>query len=140
MAIKQPDTLKWYELDEFTRAYCEAALWSTLNWADYPEDANPESFQHDGYGIEDIAQDTLADMAQECAAFQDDNVIALDFAYLNDWYSPERAGCDFWLTRERHGAGFWDRGLPDGLGDELSQKAHEYHGYDLYSHEGQVHH
>lgn len=85
------------ELDSFTLAYIEAALWSSTDNADdsggKPLDAN--------YSIDDLAPECLAEMVKDCADFQ-----ASFGAFITD--DPGRAGHDFWLTRNGHGAGFWD--------------------------------
>ena len=46
------------ELDTFTRAYVECALWSSLDDEGNPLDAN--------YGADDIAPETLQTMIAEC--------------------------------------------------------------------------
>ena len=87
-------------LDEFTRAYAEAALWSTNDESDesggVPLDRN--------YGISDIALTTLRRMRSDCIQFQAVNAAALRESGLSD----SRAGHDFWLNRNGHGTGFWD--------------------------------
>lgn len=109
-------------LDEFTRAYIEAMLFSTSDQSDEqggePLDKN--------YSVSDIAPETMELIVEDCADFQK------RFGHLieddgGDW---GRAGHDFWLTREGHGAGFWDGGWPNH-GDELSEAAKSYGGFDL---------
>jgi len=102
-------------MDTFTRAYVEAALWSSLGEDEQPLD--------DVYGPEDIAPETLAQMSEDCAAFQE--------AEAADLEDPERDGHDFWLTRNGHGAGFWDRGYGP-RGEWLTKAAHVYGSVDLY--------
>lgn len=109
------------QLDDFTLAYLEAALWSSMDNADdtggEPLDAN--------YSVEDIAPETLAQMVTDCAEFQ--GIYSALLAEID----PIQAGHDFWLTRNRHGAGFWDRGLGE-LGDKLTNAAHTFGDFDLY--------
>jgi hypothetical protein len=130
------------ELDTFTSAYVEAALWSSTDNANdqggEPLDAN--------YDIDDIAPDTLAEMVEDCASFQ-----RMFGAYIAD--EEERAGHDFWLTRNGHGAGFWDGdweqpyvhdiqpdepewhapiGRYETVGDYLTAMSEPYGSYDLY--------
>lgn len=50
---------------------------------------------------------------------------------LNSRITPEQVGHDFYLTRNCHGAGFWDRGNGK-MGDELTELAHPYGGFELY--------
>lgn len=107
--------------DEFTRAYIEAALFSTNDESDEsggePLDKN--------YGPEDIAPESLSVMEQDCAKFQTDNAddIGSDL---------ERAGHDFWLTRNGHGAGFWDGDWPEEVSDRLTEAAEAFGEVDLY--------
>lgn len=109
-------------LDAFTRAYIEAALWSSTD-----DDGNPLD-----RGEHELADETRAQMIADCKAFQDqhDPLIfqAEDSAVPYDY---ERAGHDFWLTRCGHGAGFWDRGLGE-IGDKLTDAAKSFGNVDLY--------
>ena len=115
-------------LDAFTRAYLECALWSSTDNADEsggePLDAN--------YSLEDMSVESLDAAIKDCAAFQESNASALRDAYgARNRYDEESAGHDFWLTRNGHGAGFWDRGLGE-VGDELSKASKPYGSVDLY--------
>ena len=105
----------FYNLDEFTSAYIECALWSSTDDYDNPLDC---------YSIEDISEECLDKMVADCDKFQADNMemIADDLT---------QAGHDFWLTRNRHGAGFWDGDWPE-FGDVLTEKSKEYGEVDLY--------
>lgn len=80
-------------LDSFTLAYVESALWSSTSEEGEPLDGL--------YSIDDIHPDTLAEMVKDCEDFRESfgQFTAAD---------EERAGHDFWLTRNGHGAGFWD--------------------------------
>lgn len=124
------------KLDEFTRAYVTCALWSSTDESrddgGDPLDAN--------YSIEDIDDRTLAEMARDCAAFQEAEKVLLAQAYVaRKTYDAASAGHDFWLTRNRHGAGFWDRGLGD-VGERLTSACKPYGSYDLYvGDDGKVH-
>jgi hypothetical protein len=105
-------------LDAFTRAYIECALWSSADEST-PEGGEPMDAN---YSWTDLAESTLQAIMDDCAAFQRDNADDIDG---ND----EQAGHDFWLTRNHHGAGFWDRGkefYPDGAGKRLTNAAHAY--------------
>jgi hypothetical protein len=112
-------------LDTFTTAYIEAALWSSLH-----EDGRPLD---DNYGPEDIHPDTLAEMVEDCEAFQRDHADDIGDR-------AERAGHDFWLTRNRHGAGFWDGDWAHDVGRRLTDAAHVYGSVDLYlGDDGMIH-
>jgi hypothetical protein len=116
--------------DAFTRAYIEAALWSTNDESDEgggePLDKN--------YGPEDIAPETMLAMKHDCADFQhrfgslieDDESKAID-----KWGRWELAGHDFWLSRNGHGAGFGDGNFPKH-DDELHDAAESYGDFELY--------
>lgn len=104
------------KFDEFTAAYIECAIWSSLDDAGKPLDAN--------YGISDIAPETLDRMVADCAKFQHENAEMIGGRDI-------LAGHDFWLTRNRHGAGFWDGDWPEH-GDRLTLAAHAFIELALY--------
>lgn len=115
-------------LDQFTRAYMVAALWSSVDFDENPLD--------DAFSIEDIAPECAAAMRASCADFIASN--AADLAEYcqhmgnEQWTGSECAGHDFWLTRCGHGSGFWDRGL-GALGERLSEAARVYGDVYLYA-------
>ena len=128
-------------IDSFTRAYIEAALWSSTDEDGDPLDAN--------YSATDLAPQTLATMVEDCAKFQVElaSIIAtarqkldsqgeLSAADWSDWEGSvsdlELAGHDFWLTRNGHGTGFWDGDWPDDVGDALTEASKRYREVDLY--------
>lgn len=105
--------------DKFLDAYIECALWSSTKGDDVGTPLD------DTYGVHDLAEETLADMREDCKQFQADNESLL--SDLDD----SQAGHDFWLTRNHHGAGFWDRGLGEA-GTKLTDAAHAWGSSDLY--------
>ncbi len=116
------------KLDNFTAAYIECALWSSMDENDEALDAN--------YSIEDFAPAALASIIEDCADFQSSFADLLAQAYelyshSPDWTHEAQAGHDFWLTRNRHGAGFWDRGLGE-VGRRLTEMSHPYGEVNLY--------
>jgi hypothetical protein len=116
-------TVRACELDAFTRAYLECALWSSTGDDDQPLD--------DDHSTDDIAPEALQSAIDDCRSFQADNADDLD------GLDAEKSGHDFWLTRNGHGAGFWDRGL-GALGDRLSKASKFYGSCDLYVVDGKV--
>ena len=114
-------------IDTFTKAYIECALWSSTDNSDPENGGNPLD---DNYGMEDIAPETLAEMIADCADFQASNATDLALA-AEQGRGNEYAGHDFWLTRNGHGAGFWDRGL-GAVGDRLTKASKPYGSVDLY--------
>jgi hypothetical protein len=105
--------------DTFTQAYIEAALWSSMD-----DDGTPLD---EAYTIDDIAPDTLAAMARDCAQFQAANAGLLALAG-----DDTQNGHDYWLTRNRHGAGFWDRGYDEAVSKPLTDAAHADGESNLY--------
>jgi len=110
------DIRDFMELDIFTIAYVECALWSSTDDNDEPLDAN--------YDIYDISAECLTQINIDCAMFQAENM-----TMIQDDLS--QAGHDFWLTRNGHGAGFWDGDWPEH-GDLLTAKCKEYGEINLY--------
>lgn len=108
------------DLDEFTRAYIECALWSETDNAD---DTGGEPLDKN-YSIDDIAPEAIQRMAEDCDKFQRDHAALLERAKYGarEWSDAEMAGHDFWLTRNGHGAGFWDRDLGE-VGEALTEAA-----------------
>lgn len=119
------------DVDEFTRAYIVTALWSS-NDGENPPDHN--------YSWTDIADETLAQMVEDCRQFQEQNRQTIEDAINSDEgvkYGPDfgpwgRAGHDFWLTREGHGAGFWDGDWPEPYSEKLTDAAQAFGEFSLY--------
>lgn len=115
--------------DAFTKAYIEAALWSTSNPSD--DSDCPVTLDSAGWCLDDIPYPLYLKMVEDCSQFQRDNQELLELAGDTD-----QNGHDFWLTREGHGAGFWDRGYGE-VGDKLTEAAKawgdgsdEFYNYD----------
>ncbi len=129
-AETKPALVTVSDLDAFTRAYVEAALWSTTDESD-ESGGDP---MDDNYDAWDIDAGTLAEMAADCAKFQAEN--AADLALYNhpQWTAEELGGHDFWLTRNGHGCGFWDRDdcLPEEAGERLTAAAEKCGEVYLY--------
>ena len=94
-------------MDNFTKAYIAAALWSSTDDNSDPLDSN--------FSVDDLSLEAKIKMTTDCVNFQHANRVNLSLAYdlypENEYTDEEKAGHDFWLTRNGHGAGFWDRGL-----------------------------
>jgi len=104
----------YYELDTFSKAYVEAMFFTNGDTGDENEDSLNE------IGVEGLTPESVANIAKDCAEFQESAAEFLIEAYERG-YSIEQAGADFWFTRQGHGVGFWDRGeLEGGLGKTLS--------------------
>lgn len=105
-------------MDAFTRAYIEAALWSSTDDFGTPLDRD--------YGVSDLAGPTLLKMKRDAAKFQREH--SHDLAAN----SSARGGSDFWLTRNRHGSGYWDGDWPKPEATRLTDAAHGFGEVDLY--------
>ena len=118
------------QLDDFTLAYIEAALWSS-NDDSTPQGGEPLDAN---YGIDDIDPETLAAMIEDCQRFQEENAADLARYDHRQWTAAELGGHDFWLTRNGHGCGFWDRGdcLPADAGERLTAASDKCGEYYLY--------
>jgi hypothetical protein len=112
--------------NSFTQGYIECALWSSSAEIEPHTD---QSFQHHNYDESDLAPETLEQMLEDCADFQESNCTDLENYAKNRLI--DYAGHDFWLTRNGHGAGFWDRGLGE-LGKRLTTASKVYGSCDLY--------
>lgn len=123
--------LKWTDLDEFTRAYAECALWASTHFWKDAENKDCEESLDKNHGIEDVATETLEEMVAECNDFREANKELLERAEEEFDLTESSAGHDFWLTRNGHGAGFWDRDLGD-VGDKLTKACKPYGEVDLY--------
>lgn len=123
-SLKTAVTTSVNALDPFTRAYIEAALWSSTDDDGTPLDSK--------YGVEDFAPDTLKAMIEDCKQFQQQNSsLFTDCRRSNEYTDDEMAGHDFWLTRNGHGAGFWDGDWPT-TGEQLDKAAKKYGEAELY--------
>lgn len=123
------------QLDDFTRAYLVAALWSTTDNADdsggAPLDTN-YTLEHCTPGLlKDVIKD-CADFQQQCAALLRDGFIEERNARRSSYSIDDRAGHDFWLTRNGHGAGFWDGDWVEPVGQMLTDAAKSFGEVDLY--------
>jgi hypothetical protein len=117
--------------DAFTRAYIEAALWSS---SDSPDDESESEPLDKNYGPGDIDPETMRAMEHDCADFQHrfGSLIEDDESQaINKWGRWELAGHDFWLSRNGHGAGFGDGNFPRH-DDELHDAAKSYGDFELY--------
>lgn len=117
------------KLDDFTRAYIECALWSSVDDECEPLDAN--------YDESDIAPETLAAMIADCERFQNDNADFIDddscLRSNEEWNASQLAGHDFWLTRNGHGTGFWDSGRwREPAASKLTKSADRFREVELY--------
>lgn len=125
---------RWEQLDDFTTAYIECALWST-NDESTPAGGVPLD---ENYGIEDFAPETLNQIIADCRLFQIQNKADIISA---DSLGFTRAGHDFWLTRNGHGAGFWDGDWPEEIDDRLTEASAAFGEFNLYvGDSGQIYH
>jgi hypothetical protein len=116
------------KLDDFTKAYIQAALWSSSDGFDVPLDSD--------HGQSDISPTTLDQMIADCKQFQAENLDALCLVACRrgggGFLKVEQAGHDFWLTRNGHGAGFWDGDWSEPEASQLTAAAYKFGEVDLY--------
>ena len=105
------------DLDPFTLAYIEAALWTETDLL--MDDDQFDTPKIEAVTIDLLAPDTLEQMVADCAAFQRDMLNAV--AIVSGGEGWERAGHDFWLTRNGHGVGFWDGRWPEPQATVLTE-------------------
>jgi hypothetical protein len=145
------------KLDTFTRAYIEAALWSSTvepfgvcarcdkekPLGDHgecfecaPDDNNSTPPADENYSVDDLAPETQARMVADCEKFQAEHPDAIDETNLvnqdSQYNASERAGHDFWLNRNGHGAGFWDGDWKEPAASELDAASKAFGSIDLY--------
>ena len=120
-------------LDDFTLAFLEAALWSSIDDGGEPLDNE--------HSIADIDPGSLARLAEECKRFQaspawqaalagDDPRTAHRRGY--GCTLEQSAGADFWFTRCGHGAGFWDGDWQEPHAAALDALSKQFGNVDLY--------
>jgi hypothetical protein len=115
------------DLDSFTQGYIEAMFFTETG----PD--NEDEGLGDETNFEELAPETLAAIILDCATFQSQFDVLLDWAYsygevngLSEYPFDDicecetRAGRDYWYSRNGCGVGFWDRNLRD-CGDLLYQ-------------------
>lgn len=110
-------------IDNFTKSYLIAALWSSTGDDNEPLDSK--------FALKNIDVDNLLQVKKDCVDFQNNNASLLNKAYEKPGYTNESAGHDFWLTRNGHGAGFWDRDL-ENTGKQLTEAAKALKESDIY--------
>lgn len=119
-------------LQDFTNAYIEAMLWSTL-------DDNYEFLDMD-YNIDSFDSDSVNKIIKDCSKFYKNNKHyfiynnSKEYGYSND----EMAGHDFFLTRMGHGTGFWDNEYLEHK-SLLTEKSKEFKAYDdIFVQDGKI--
>lgn len=126
-------------LDEFTKAYIDAALWSSTDSNGSDSDDTPLD---ENYSESDLSAGCLKQMQDDCRTFQSEYGHLWENATTGrrEWGIDAQAGHDFWLTRNGHGAGFWD---PEIYGDKSAEKltkaANNFGEVCLYVGDGKIH-
>lgn len=124
--------MKTTDLDTFTRAYIECALWSSMDNLDEKTGGDPLDAN---YSADDISEETLQRMIADCAQFQESESESLH--EVSDICDESRAGQNFWLNRNRHGSGFWDEYFGNNAPlraafRNLSDASKAWGSFDLY--------
>lgn len=113
-------------MDAMTRAYLEAALWTSTDDGMDPSGGRPLD---ETYTVTDFAPEAVEKAERDCKAFAAEHIRRLEATGMT-W---AEIGHNLWLTRNRHGAGFWDRGLPEDIGRALTDAAHALGETDAYA-------
>lgn len=80
-----------------------------------------------------VAEETEAEMREDCAAFIKANEASLRAALASGEYAATTAGADFWLTRSGDGTGYWDRNeVPADIAKALTRASQKSGVRDLY--------
>ena len=119
-------------VDEFTSAYLETALWSSMDEST-PSGGSPFN---ENYSFEDFSREAIEATIEDCAKFQEENAELLERAYEGMGHSERNAGHDFWMTRNSYGSGFWDGDWDADwggyYGDALTEAAKKFGEVYLY--------
>lgn len=119
-----------FPTDDFTMAYIECMLWSTMDNATEqggePLDAN--------YSWDDFSPALQRQVIEDCEEFSSLYESLIDG-------DDKHAGHDFWLTREGHGAGFWDGDWEEPAATVLTKASETYGSFDIYvGNDGVIYH
>lgn len=126
-------------LDQFTRAYLECALWSSVS--DPAEGENNGEPLDANYSIFDLAPEAVEQAKRECKAFLETNRADIESGCSRTTpdhdsgcknLDESQAGHDFWLTRNGHGAGFWDGDWPEPAASRLTEASKRAGQRDLH--------
>ena len=154
--------MTYQDLDSFTRAYIECALWSSngpkfgecpccgrmalLSRLPEPEYEQEPMCDATGCGVREIPNDEpldsnykLEDLAPEALARMASDCQKFQTDNASDLvaFSPydSQNGQDFWLTRNGHGSGFWDHNPEpkfEDLAERLTKASHAFGECDIY--------
>lgn len=117
------------DLDEFTKAYIDAILFSEM---DNSDESGGEPLDKN-YTIEDFAPSALKAIIADCKKFQEENAEAIRVGADRGSASPEeQAGHDLHFTRSGSGVGFWDGDWPEPQGAQLTKAAKAMGQVDFY--------
>jgi hypothetical protein len=113
------------DLDPFTRAYLECALWSSTN-----EDGDSE-FIDGKYSLDDLSPKAVQQAKDDCGRFATDNGQSFFGAYMILWNGSHgdfegRMGHCFWLSRNGHGSGYFDERPKNAVWDKLQNAARDF--------------
>ena len=118
------------DLDEFTIAYLECALWAESYQSG---EQDPRPFD-ESYDIGDFTDEAIQKAKDDCKRFQKETAASLRLAkYGHESISDAAlAGHDFWLTRNGHGSGFWAGDLWTPVAVKLTEVSERFGTCDLY--------
>lgn len=125
--LQGQDDPRFSQLDPFTRAYIEAAIFTE------EENLGPLGTT----AVQQLADSTIAAMVFDCARFQRaakvDEIPDHACARGTGEYSvQEQAGHDLWMTRTGQGCGYWDGDWAEPWASRLDALAKRFGSIDLY--------
>lgn len=107
------------DLELFTRAYVEGALWSSTDDEGY-------NLDDQGFDWASLMPDSQRYIKLMCRLF-----FAINREDIGD--NIRQAGIDFWLTQHHHGCGFWEvPDWPKDAGQRLTRSAQAFDECQLY--------
>lgn len=110
------------DVDPFTKAYIECALWSSTDDSGEPLDKN-----YDWTHLSDV---TLLAMVFDCRCFQE---ACSKLLCVSQSSNASEGGHCFWLSRNGHGSGFFDSDhFANGVRDFLHESAKSFGEVNLY--------
>jgi hypothetical protein len=113
-----------YNLDPFTRAYVECALWAELDQSDPNTGGQPLD---ENYNVKDISQEALKKMSEDCRKFLNEHQKDILDSSLSHDDALARAGHNFFLSRCSHGTGFFDEDTqPEEVRERLQDAAQAF--------------
>lgn len=124
------------DIDEIVEGYCTAALWADAIPLDMGDDGDTGGMEST-HTVDPSSVKKIGERIEQWALANHDQItlygaLMLDRLAGAEWTVWEQCGHDLRLTAGGHGVGFWDRGLPESLGDYLTEQARAFGNPELF--------